>query len=351
MVFRRPGRDPKEPIVSLLRALPIAVFVLVAIAFGAWGTLALYYRAPFPGPALAPCALWAAVMLGGLIGFFTRRRRLALAVMAGLAIAILAWWATLRPSGDRDWAPDVARAVRGAVSGDTLTLTDARNFDWRSESDFTPRWETRRYDLSGLVSVDLIADYWAGEAIAHTMVSFGFADGQYLIWSVELRRVRGRAWSALAGFFKEAELVTIAGDERDLIGLRTIVRGEDLRLYRLKATPAQAREALLAYVDEANDLAARPRWYNTATTNCTTAVFRIARIVEPGFPLDWRILLSGYFPDYAYDHGALDRSLPFAELRARASLSARAKAAGAEGSAAFSQAIRAGLPEASAPPR
>ena len=328
-----------------LRALLIAIVALIAIAFGVWGALALWYRAPLPPPFQAIfCAIWVAVMLGALAGFVAGWRRQGLGVMAIAIAALLAWWSTLLPARERDWAPDVARTVHGAVAGDTLTLTDVRNFEWRSESDFTPKWETRSYDLSTLVSVDLIADYWAGEEIAHTLVSFGFSDGRFLTWSIELRRVRGETFSALAGFFKQSELVTLAGDERDLIRLRTNVRDEDLRLYRLNADPQIARKALLAYVDEANDLAAEPRWYNTATTNCTTVVFKIARIVAPGFPLDWRIFLSGHFPDYAYDHHALDQSLPFAELRERAKIAARAKAADAAPSADFSKAIRAGVP-------
>ena len=164
--------------------------------------------------------------------------------------------------------------------------------------------------LSKLVSIDLIADYWAGEAIAHTMVSFGFSDGQFLVWSIEMRRLKTQSYSAVAGFFKHAELVILAGDERDMIRLRTNVRPEDLRLYRLRSSPEVARRALLTYVDEANELAKEPRWYDTATTNCTTVVFNIAKVVEPDIPHDPRVVLSGYFPDYAYDHKALDQSLP-----------------------------------------
>ena len=328
-----------------LRTFLIAIAALIAIGFGVWGTLALWYRAPFPPPFdIWLCALWGVVMLGALIGLVAGWRRQGLAAMTIAIAVLLGWWSTLLPSNARDWAPDVAHTVRGEVTGDALTLTDVRNFEWRSESDLTPRWETRSYDLSKLVSVDLIADYWAGEAIAHTLVSFGFSDGRFLTWSIELRRVRGQAWSALAGFFKESELITLVGDERDLIRLRTNVRGEDLRLYRLKVDPDLARKALLAYVAEANELAGTPQWYNTATTNCTTAVFKIARIVEPGFPLDWRILLSGYLPDYAYDHHVLNSGLPFAELRERAKIAARAKAADAAPSAAFSKAIRVGVP-------
>jgi hypothetical protein len=342
---------PERKNLRFLRALPTTIVILFAFGFGAWGAMALWYRAPFP-PALrmALGALWLAVMLAALVVFIAGRRRQGVGLGAVAIVLLLAWWSTLAPSGERDWAPEVARTVHGEVAGDRLTLTDVRNFEWRSESDFTPRWETRSYDLAKLASVDLIADYWTGEAIAHVFVSFGFSDGQYLAWSVELRKVRGQAWSALAGFFKQSELVALAGDERDLIRLRTNVREEDLRLYRLNVDRDVARKALLAYVEEANKLGAEPRWYNTATTNCTTAVFKIARMVEPGVPLDWRVFISGYFPDYAYDHHALDSAVPFAELRERSKISARAKAADAAPSAEFSKAIRVGVPGVPATP-
>lgn len=329
----------------VLRALLILVYALLIIGFGAWGTLALWYRLPLgPEWRTGLAGLWAVGMLALLVSLFFIRRARVMGTFIIAASVLLGWWSTLQPSNARDWAPDVARTVRGEITGDTLVLTDVRNFDWQTQTDFTPHWEVRTYDLSKLVSMDLIADYWDGEAIAHTMVSFGFSDGRYLVWSVEMRRRRSDTFSAIAGFFKQAELAIIAGDERDLIRLRTSVRVEDLRIYRLTTSPAVAREALVAYVDEANSLADKPRWYNTATTNCTTVVFKIAKAVQPGVPLDWRVFISGYFPDYAYDHGALDQSLPFPELREKAKLTTRAQVAASEPSADFSKAIRAGVP-------
>lgn len=329
----------------VFRALLILAYALLIIGFGVWGALALWYRLPLaPGWRTVAAGVWAVGMLALLVGLFLGRRNRVMGTFIIAASVLLGWWSTLQPSNARDWAPDVARTVRGEINGDTLVLTDVRNFDWRSPTDFTPHWDVRTYDLSKLVSMDLIADYWDGEAIAHTMVSFGFSDGRYLIWSVEMRRRRSDVFSAYAGFFKQAELAILAGDERDMIRLRTSIRTEDLRVYRLTTSPAVAREALVAYVDEANALADKPRWYNTATTNCTTVVFKIAKAVEPGVPLDWRVFVSGYFPDYAYDHGALDQSLPFPQLREKAKLTARAQAADGEPSADFSKAIRAGVP-------
>ncbi len=50
----------------------------------------------------------------------------------------------------------------------------------------------------------------------------------------------------------------MVADERDLIGVRTDIRREQVYLYRLRLSP-QVREGLfVSYVDKVNQLAARP---------------------------------------------------------------------------------------------
>jgi hypothetical protein len=62
-------------------------------------------------------------------------------------------------------------------------------------------------------------------------------------------------------------------------------------------------------------------------------------------PMSWKILLSGYLPDYLYELGRLDTSRPFAELEKISHVNARAHAA--EKDPQFSQRIREGLPKPS----
>lgn len=127
--------------------------------------------------------------------------------------AFATWWFLQKPSHNRQWADDVSQMLHADVNGDRVVLKNVRNFEWRTETDYTPRWETREYDLSQLQTADLVLSYWMGPKIAHTLVSFGFADGQYLTFSLEIRKEVGEEFSAWKGFFRQYEAILVAADE------------------------------------------------------------------------------------------------------------------------------------------
>ncbi len=288
-------------------------------------------------------AVWAAAWVALTLATALLGSPHLLAVFVVIVVVWNAWWASLRPRSDRPWAPDVARQTTGEFVGDRLVLSDVRCFDWRSETEYTQRWERRTYDVSRLDSLELFASYWTGPSIAHLIVSFGFEGQDQLAFSIEVRREGDDVWSNFAGFFKAYELVTIAADERDIIRLRTTIRREDVYLYRLRTTPEFRRRLLHAYVEECNRLARTPRFYHTIATNCTTQIVRLVRAAGHRLPLVWGMIASGHAPRYLHQLGLVDDRLPFRELRARSAISAKGRAA--EGDPAFSRRIREGLPE------
>jgi hypothetical protein len=319
------------------------VAILIIAPIGLWTTLALWFRLPGPDAVRAVgAAIAAAAAVAAIVSLFTRVRWRALGVYAVLFAAILAWWSTIRPPTGLAFMPDVARQTTGTVEGNILTLKDVRDFDWRTEDDFTERWETKSYDLSKLDGLDLILAYWSGPLMAHLIMSFDFSDGEVLAWTIEVRREKGGYFSPIADAFKNHTLVSLATTERDSVRLRSNVRGEDVRLYRLRASPQAIRTLLVGYVDEANELAARPQFFNSLTTNCTTAVTRLIRSLGGALPFDWRLVVNGLLPHFLYDHGAVDTSIPLEELIARARINERAKAA--DQSPDFSRQIRVGVP-------
>jgi hypothetical protein len=325
---------------ALLRAL-ISVLVIAPIA--AWSALALWFRFPAPGGLRAAAAvLFALLGLATIVALFFRRGLIGLAVFAVVFAGLLAWWSTIRPPLDGDWAPDVARQTTGEIKGDVLTLSDVRDFDWRTDHDFTEKWSKRSYVLSKLKTLDLFLAYWAGPEMAHVIMSFGFEDGDHIAWSVEVRRERSGEFSPIADAFKNHTLVYLATTERDSVRLRTNVRGEDVRLYRLNTPPEQARALLQEYVVESTALAEQPKFYNSITANCATVVFKLVRAAGSTLPFDWRLVVNGFLPGYLYDHQAVVTTMPLNELMERARISRQAKAA--DQSPDFSRLIRVGVP-------
>ena len=304
------------------------------------------YQLPGPGWLSAGVAgLWllAALWTSWTVARGMQTRRWSGFYVASVVLAGL-WWLLLTPRQDRDWADDVAQRLHVAsFDGRHVVLDNVRDFTWRSETDYDARWVRREYDLDQLRSADLALSYWMGPAIAHTLVSFGFDDGRHLVFSLEIRKERGESFSALGGFFRRFEMTLVASEETDILRTRTNARGEDVYLYRLHGLDRGQLKALFAaYLDEARQLDAAPAFYNTATSNCTTIVFDLARHIAPGLPLDYRLLLSGYLAEYAQDVGALAPGVPYAELQAKGRITDRAlQMAPGEN---FSAVIRRGIP-------
>src|SRR5215469_10720818 len=307
-----------------------------------WANLAIAYQLPrSAGVRAGACLALDMIALTALVGVVLHRRWRAVLIYAGAYAIFLTWSASISASNDKSWAADVAHGITGIVEGDRLSSSNVRNFSWRTEAEYTERWEQRTYDLSKLRSLDLFLVYWMGPSIAHTIMSFGFEDGRYLDFSIELRRTQSDQYSAVTGFFKTNELVFIGADERDLMTLRK-VRNEQIQLYRLKTPPERARALLVEYIKQANDLAARPRFYNTLTTNCTTTIFNMMRAVRSSIPFDWRVVLTGHLPSYLYEHGAVDTRISLEELRQRADVTGRVEAGSSE--VEFSSRLRDGVP-------
>ncbi len=327
--------------VRYFRWVILALAWLLILALVAWAAAALYVDLPIPWLRL-PVAV--AFIVANLAAFILVRGhgRRALAGLIGFG-AVLAWWLTISPSNDRAWQGDVTRMAWADIDGNKVTIHDVRDFEYRAETDYTPRWETRSYDLSQIRGVDLFITYWGSAWIAHPIASFQFGDDRHVAFSIETRKEVGEDYSAFRGFFRQYELIYVVGDERDLIRLRTNYRsGEDVYLYHTTATPEAARIIFLDYLRSANELHRRPAFYNALTSNCTTNI-RLHSKAATGSsapPWDWRLLLNGKSDEFAYEYGRLAGDLPFPDLKRQAYINESARAG--DSAADFSTRIRQG---------
>lgn len=324
---------PRRRFVRALLGLPLVIAAVWAIA-------ALYF---------SPLGIW---QRWGAIGGFSaaaiavllwlRAPALRYAAATVLVVLVALWWWRLPPSNDLPWQLDVSVLPAVEFDGDEVVVHNIRDFVYTAEFDYTPRYRTERYRLDQLRTLDLFLVHWGSPWIAHTILSFGFDDGRQLAVSIETRKQIGQEYSAIRGFFRQFTLIYVVATERDVIGLRTDFRNEDVRLYRLQVTPDFARKVFFQYAQHINRLYERAEWYNALTENCTTSIRNDIYAFLPNKSFDWRLLLNGTIDEMLYERGALYDGLPFAELKRRSYINpvARALPPGSD----YSTGIRQDLP-------
>ena len=251
---------------------------------------------------------------------------------------------TKQPSQSRAWRADLAVLPYADIEPDRVILHNIRDCEYRTEEEYDVRHFTRPIRLDDLRTLDfIVVPFKETPIIAHTMLSFGLADGQHIVFSFEARLEEGESYTAFGGSLDDYELTCVVGTERDLIRLRTDVRKVDVYLYAIRATPAQVSAVFLEAVKRVNQLARQPEFYETLKNNCTTNIVDLLNNLHPGFiPEDLRVVLPGRSARLAYDLGLLAAEGPFEQVKEASKINLAAQIH--SDSPNFSAAIR-GLPE------
>ena len=324
--------------IRLIGWIVLWCFILFAAL---WCAFALYYSNL---PALLRpwvAALLVAASIAAL--FFLKPRRRGIGAFLALLTIVLVYWLMIPPSNTRHWRKDVSVLPWTEVEGNKATIHNIRNSDYRTTTDFDLHYYDRMYDLDQLRSLDFFMCFWAPIPFCHTMLSFGFENGDFLCVSIETRPEEHEVFDPVAACFKQFELVYVAGDERDLVWLRTNLRDEAVYLYRIDTTRDAMRRIFLRYCARMNELKARPEWYCTFTRNCTTDIPRKDGRDRGLLPESWKVLINGFVDELLYRQGSLDRSMPLPELRKIGHINTRAQ--NADSDPEFSRLIRVGIPE------
>lgn len=343
----------REFFIALGIGLLHGLFALCVILSSIWLCLALWIQQPlgsfFSRAAIVLWILFALSLIGVYVSGHLFSRRTDIMIYCVAFACSLVWYFSLDARQDRDWNPEVAEQLYYEKSGDIVQLHNVRNFDWHADGSYDIRWESRTIDLNKITGINVITSYWMGPQIAHTLVSFDFSDQKPLVFSIEIRKEKGEDFSAIGGFFRKYELSLVASDEKDLIYTRSNIRHEQVYLFPIRM-PAPERKALfIEYLHKADELRAEAKWYNTLTSNCTTLVFDMVQAINPQrLPKDYRLLASGYLPNYLYDLKALNQNYSMKEWYRLAHINPRAEQYEQQpnqSSEYFSDVIRTGLPK------
>lgn len=298
------------------------------------------------GPTFVPILMATAVAIGFPLAWYrwkNTRRRTALVFLATFLLA-LGLWTLKRPKTDAYWVAELAQAPTISLEGDQLTIEGLRDCVYRTKGDFDLRYRIETYDLAQLETLDLLVErFHPWNALAHTLLTFGFSDGRHVVISVEVRREIGESFDPIAGLFRQLELMYVLGTESDLIGLRTNFRKSHAWLYPIRTTKERIRKLFRSMLARAKHLQTSPEFYNTLTSTCTTNIVdHVLDLAPDRFDPDWRVLLPGYVATLAYEAGLIDTDLSFDAMQEAFRIDDIAQAGPVD--TVYSQRIRSGRP-------
>ncbi len=258
----------------------------------------------------------------------TRRRAVVTTVLTAVAVLVLSGAFLVRPSNQRDWQVEQSVLPRAEFRGHTVSLFDVRNFSYDSRARPIPAYYNRTYDLDRIETVwFILAPFgkdWRGPA--HSFLSFGFADSQFVAISMEARRERGEEYSLLKGMARQFEVMYVIADERDVIGLRTNHRSDEVYVYPIRASKDAVRKLFVEMVQHADHLNQHPEFYNTLWNNCTTTILHHAnRVASTKIPYGRSVLLPGYADELAVKLGLIDAEGSIEDVRKRFLVNERAR--------------------------
>jgi hypothetical protein len=294
---------------------------------GLWTALALFFTAPLSRWPAALLALGVAALYASALRerFFVRGRpglpwrevRRSVAALAVTAAVAVWYFGFVTPDPDEDWIPKHARTPHVEIRGDKVHVGNVRNFTWRTETDFTPGYYDRVYDLNAISSMYyVLSPIFDLRPVAHVWVSFGFSDGQHVSVSVEARGVNGSPYGLFASMFRQFQLIYVVGDERDVVGLRGAIWQNEVRFYPARTTPERMRAIFVDMMERAHKLEEHPEFYHLITNNCMNNVTRhLRRLGGRPLPSELRLLLTGSSDRLAFDYGYIDTDLPFEKAR------------------------------------
>lgn len=216
---------------------------------------------------------------------------------------------TQAPQNDRAWTEEHARITTAEVSDRTVTLRNVRDWTYDASGPLSREWLDVTVDPTKITRVWFVIEPFGGwKAVGHTFLTFEFADGMTLAFSIEARREADETYSAFDGMLRRYELSYQWGTERDFIARRLVHLNHEVRMYPL-TLPEGAPEALFhSLIEETNELAEEPRFYNTLMANCTNLLASIVNEHYPGtLPYHYAFVLTGYSDTYLMRNEFIER--------------------------------------------
>ena len=239
-----------------------------------------------------------------------------LLLASALAFGLFSFTVAIKqPHHTRKWQTHLSRLPIVQLDEGVFSITQYRDWTYASDAPKEQRWrESASFELANVRQAWFVVEPHPGlPVMAHTLVLFEFRDGDMIGLTVEARKERHESYSAVRGVLNAFELIYQWATPKDLLTRRAVMMEKELYLYRLDLTQAETEAYLRAVLEKTQAIEAKPRFYNTAVSNCTNELAKSAG-------LDWHpaFVLTGTADEALFDMGRIKGDGDFAAVRTAA---------------------------------
>lgn len=246
-----------------------------------------------------------------------------LCIVVVFIVLIVVYLCLQTPRADREWISYLSRTSTTEETENGVRITNVLDWDYNIGSVSEEKWiDEIVIDPKNIVSVWFIVEpFYAYDLVGHTYLSFELEDGSAYAFSIEARREVGEGYSSRRGLFNQYELAYIWGTERDFVTRRALMLEHPQRMYRLAVSRDDAAAIFKTFADATNELANKPRFYNTLTSNCTN---ELAHSINDRYPnsipysITWN--LPGNSDIFLLRKGFIEKTGTIEEMRKKAEL-------------------------------
>ena len=243
--------------------------------------------------------------------------------VSSLLIAFNIYYLFTTPTNQGPWQPHYEKTATVEFYENIAIIRNFRRARYdESGATHTVAWSERQVDLNQLESVWYGISVFSAPGLAHTFLSFDFGDEDPVVISVEARMRPDQTYTPLKGMLDNYHLIYVIADERDIIGVRTHKRPDEVYFMPITAGIDRRKKMFTDMSIRANSLHRQPEFYNTFTSNCTNSIMKETQIPAWQYYLDPRIALPGFSDRIAYQYGVLDQTYSRETLRQAAHIQA-----------------------------
>jgi hypothetical protein len=164
------------------------------------------------------------------------------------------------PTNEGPWPSYYERTATVDVIGNIATIHNFRRARYDASGKISAvNWSDRSINLNNLKNIWYGISVFASPGLAHTFLSFDFGDNDPVVISVEARMRADQHYHPITGALDNFHLIYVIADEKDIIGVRTHKRNEEVFFMPINVGLERSKKMFLDMISRANSLEKKTR--------------------------------------------------------------------------------------------